>query len=75
MNAMQIGMQFFQEIEARRTRGNWRWEKRISGPISSGDVDIICRMAGCWCDYPMARAGETVRFFSNQNHPDHGGRL
>jgi hypothetical protein len=74
MNAMQLGMQLFQEIEAERTSGNWRWEKRISGPLSWGDVSTITRMAGCWCDSPSANEGESVRFYANQNHPDHGGR-
>ena len=62
MNAMQVGMQLFQEIEAKRTSGNWTWEKYLPGPISSEDADIIMRLAGCWC------------FYTNQNHPSHGGR-
>lgn len=48
MNAMQLGIQLFQEIEAERTGGNWRWEKCISGPLSMEDVSTIMRMAGCW---------------------------
>lgn len=74
MNAMQTGIRLFQEIEDRRTRGNWKWERRIPGPLNSEEVEIICRMAGCWADYPSAQAGETVRFYSNQYHPSHGGR-
>jgi len=71
MNAMQVGMQLFQEIEAKRTSGNWTWEKYLPGPISSEDADIIMRLAGCWCYDPSA---DQVRFYTNQNHPSHGGK-
>lgn len=74
MNAMQLGVQLFQEIEAERTGENWRWEKRISGPLSVEDVSTITRMAGCWCDSLSADEGESIRFYTNQNHPNHGGR-
>ena len=71
MDAMQVGMQMFQEIEARRTRGNWTWQKYLPGPISYEDIYILTRVAGCWCDDPSA---DNIRFYTNQNHPSHGGR-
>lgn len=75
MNAVQLGIQFSQEIEAVRTNGNWKWEKRVSGPLSWEDVNTITQMAGCWSDYPSANEGESIKFYTNHNHPDHGGRL
>ena len=74
MNAMQAGIMLYQEIESVRTNGKWKLEKRLPGPLSCDEVDIICRMAGCWCDIPAANVGEEVKFYTNQNHPEHGGR-
>lgn len=73
MNAIEVGMLLFQEIEAVRTNGSWRWEKRLRGPLSSEEVNAICKVAGCWCDNPSAERGEEVRFYTNQNHGSHGG--
>ncbi len=72
-NAADIGMRLFQEIEAKRTNGKWSWEKYIPGPLSESEVSTIASLAGCWTDYGSAQAGEQVRFFTNQNHPSHGG--
>lgn len=74
MNPIETGILLFQEIEAVRTNGNWRWEKRLFGPLNDSDVYAICQVAGCWCDIPNAGVGEQIRFYTNQNHPSHGGR-
>ena len=74
MNPIEIGMLLFQEIEAVRTNGRWGWEKHLSGPLNFSEVNAICQVAGCWCDLPSADAGEEIRFYTNHNHPSHGGR-
>ena len=71
MNAMKVGFQLFKEIEAARTSGEWRWEKSLPGPLSYEEVTTIATIGGCWCDEPSAAEGESVRFYSNQNHPAH----
>lgn len=72
-DAVEIGNRMSQEIEAQRTNGKRSWEKYIPGPLSESEVSIIATLAGCWTDYASAQAGERVRFYTNQNHPLHGG--
>lgn len=73
MNPMQLGIVLFMEIESVRTPGRWTWERRIAGPLSQNDVRTIAEIAGCWAREASADAGESVCFYTNQNHERHGG--
>ena len=68
-----LGIALFNEIEAVRTDGNWTWTKSIPGPLTSDEVSSIASLAGCWAREIGADKGEYVHFFTNQNHPKHGG--
>ena len=73
VNAIELGMNLYREIEAKRINGRWTWEKYVYGPLSAEDVRAICKVAGCWANESRAGAGEQIRFYTNQNHEMHGG--
>lgn len=70
MNEVEAGLMFYKEIEAKRkmSPGEWKWQHQLYRE-DGFNVSAVCRLAGCWCDYPSGM----VTFYSNHKHPAHGG--